>query len=104
MTQSIINIINLGLFSGTEMAVSRLASFVFGIILIVFFMKHHGNCLPEIKKRTYVTSNGNFMVKRFFKSKTAYYSNGTACFNFQLLMLAGDVEVNPGPRSGRKKV
>ena len=34
--------------------------------------------------------------RRFSKSRVRYYSNSTASFAFKLILLAGDIEVNPG--------
>ena len=34
--------------------------------------------------------------RRFSKSRILYYGNTTATFTFNLILLAGDVELNPG--------
>ena len=34
--------------------------------------------------------------RRFSKSRVRYYPNSTASFAFNLILLAGDIEVNPG--------
>ena len=62
------------------------------LIVHKVFAKYNG-----IVHKVFAKYNGH---RRFSMRRVRYYSNSVATFSFDLILLAGDVEVNPGMSNG----
>ena len=65
------------------------------LIVHKVFAKYNG-----IVHKVFAKYNGH---RRFSMRRVRYYSNSVATFSFDLILLAGDVEVNPGMSNNRNE-
>ena len=57
---------------------------------------HQKSIFAVLESRAAIRRTANFTFKGFFKVKVPYYSNSSASFAIARILLAGDVELNPG--------
>ena len=74
------------------------ASFVFLLLIAACFLTHNDVYKQNINRKRLKICPKTYKCKKWSASIT-YYPNYDACYN---LLISGDIELNPGPKSGNR--